>query len=329
VRRNRLAVSAAATFALVLIGALAWVSSIYTIADRERTKSEAINEFMGDALYAASPDSDGPETRVVDVLGRVCDLSAEKFREQPDLRASLLDTVGRIDSKLGEFKLAQQHLEESIAMRRTLGQEDSLEVLSALSLLAQNITSSDEGDPVEAVELAQATYDGMLRTIGPEHDETLQAQATLGHTLSEANLDEEAAKHLTASHREGQRLFGSDNPIMATLGMRLALFKFKSGELDEALQLAETSYANSRARLGQIHLDTLEAANERSMILIAMGRAPEALEVMQEVVDITRQTLGPGRYQTQRFAAILGDVQISSKNLEGAVATFQQAISEC
>ncbi len=328
VGRHRLAVSSATTLLIVLLVTLAWVSSIYAIADGERIKSEAINQFMGHALYAASPDSDGPETRVVDVLRRVFDQSAETFADQPEVRAPLLDIVGRIYSSLGEFALARQHLEESFVLRASMGEEEGEEVFSAKALIAQNLVAMD-GDPLEAVSLARVAYLGLDRTLGEDHPETLVARSILGFVLSKANLDQEADDHLLASYQTGLRVFGEDNSIVATLGMRRALFLFKMGEMDEALTLAQSSYENHRDLLGVDHPDTLAAANERSGILIALGRAAEGLAVMQGVVDTTRANLGPGRYQTQRYGAILGHVLISSGDAKAALVVFQRAVDEC
>jgi tetratricopeptide (TPR) repeat protein len=328
VGRHRLAVSSAVALLVVLLGALGWVSAIYSIADGERIKSDAINEFMGHALYAASPDSDGPETRVVDVLGRVFDLSAETFADQPEVRAPLLDMVGRIYSSLGEFALARQHLEESFALRVAMGEDEGEEVFSARALIAQNIIALD-GDPLEAVAMARGAYLGLDRTLGEEHEETVVARSILGFVLSAANLDEEADNHLRVAHETGQQVFGEDASVVATLGMRRALFLFKMGEMEEALELAQECYKNQRDSLGVDHPDTLASANERSGILIALGRADEGLAAMQDVVDTTRENLGPGRYQTQRYGAILGHVLISTGDAKAALVVFQRAVDEC
>ncbi len=328
VGRHRLAVSSAATLLFVLLGALAWVSSIYAIADRERIKSESINQFMGHALYAASPYSDGPETRVVDVLGRVFDLSAETFADQPEVRAPLLDMVGRIYSSLGEFILAREHLEESFALRRAMGEEDGEEVFSAQAIIAQNVVALD-GEPLEAVGMAREAYEGLGRSLGAEHESTLVARSILGYVLSEANLDEEAAVHLRAAHEIGQLALGDDNSTVATSGMRLALFLFKMGEMEEAQALAQKSYENHRDLLGVDHPDTLAAANERSGILMTLGRAEEGLAIIQNVVDTTRASLGPGRFQTQHYGTILGHVLISCGEIEEALVVFQRAVDEC
>ncbi len=328
VSRNRWPVLGATALLLLLIGALAWVSAIYRIAEQERSKSVAINEFMGEALSTADPSVEGPETRVVDALGRAFELSAEKFENQPEVHMALLEMVGEIYHRLGEWQASSKHLEEAIALRGSIGEGESLEAYRMMGLIGLNLTW-EASDPERSVSVLREAYQGLLRLHGPEEQETLIAQNVLGFALSEANQDEEAEQHLRASHEAGVRLWGEESLETASLASRLGQFLMLVGELEEAERLIRQSYEVHINDVGAGHTDTLSAGNNLAGILLNLGRASEGLELMEQVHAMSRKVQGPGRFATQRQAIVLGNVRMGSGDFKGARVVLKLAVDEC
>ncbi|HSN70131.1 MAG TPA: serine/threonine-protein kinase, partial [Steroidobacteraceae bacterium] len=125
VSRNRVGV--AATTAAVT-AALA-MTVFYTIqlqqerdlARTERRTAEAATDFMVDLFSINEPDKGADR----DITAReVLDAGAKKLdeglEEQPRVRARLLQTVGRVYERLGDYDSAQRYLEEGVSLRRTV-----------------------------------------------------------------------------------------------------------------------------------------------------------------------------------------------------------------
>ncbi|MDF1836267.1 MAG: serine/threonine-protein kinase [Planctomycetota bacterium] len=328
VSRHRWPVLGATAALLTLIGALAWISAVYQVADRERNKSVAINEFMRTTLSSADPRVEGPDTKVVDVLTRVFDTSADEFAEQPDVRASLLKMVGRIYFSLGDFAVSRKHLEEAVRIRRSMGKPDGPELFNTLRMIALDLYW--EGDQQErAVAVAREAYEGLKQQKPDDEFDFLVAQNILGLALSEANQDEEAEKHLRESYEAAIQAWGVDSGDTVSLGSRLGQFLLLTGQLEEAELLARRGFEVHTKVSGSDHPDTLAAGNNLAGILLNLGRAAEGLELMEEVHSTTREILGPARYQTQRQAIVLGNVMMGAQDYKAAREHFRSAVAEC
>ena len=125
VSRNRAGV--AATTAAVA-AALA-MTVFYTVrlqqerdlAETERRTAEAATDFMVDLFSINEPDKGAAR----DITAReVLDAGAQKLdaglEDQPRIRARLLQTLGRVYERLGDYDNAQRFLEEGVRLRRSV-----------------------------------------------------------------------------------------------------------------------------------------------------------------------------------------------------------------
>jgi serine/threonine protein kinase len=342
IRRNRLGVSVAAMFLLLLVTALVWVSKLYIKVDKQRVladeqrglaleqrdKAVAINEFMSSTLFAADPGFDGPNVRVVDILDRVLATSQLLFEKQPKVRASLLDTVGRIFTSLGQFDEADQHFEESLKTLRGLGQEDNDEVYRVELHRGYNLIH-DERDPDEAVRVLRNAYAGLGRTLGPTAMETLRARNYLGLALSWVDENEEAELHLRASYDTLVELHPEEQLERAHFANQLGSFLQYVGELEEARKLLAWAVEYQVAATGSGHPDSLALRNNYAGLLLALGQTAEALAVMQGVYADSLASVGDVHPETSRFAIGLGQTLIGAGDAERARSVLTETVDRC
>lgn len=119
-RRNRLPVSVAFLFVVLLVG-FAVQAHIQRNrlalerdqAARERDKSQAVLNFVQDLLRQGDPSVAGArDIGIKEVLSRGFRLSQISMRDQPETRAAMLNTIGRTFISLGEFDQAEQLLQQ-------------------------------------------------------------------------------------------------------------------------------------------------------------------------------------------------------------------------
>jgi serine/threonine protein kinase/Tfp pilus assembly protein PilF len=179
IRRNKLAVAAAAAIFLTLIAGIAatgWqaraVARQAKVAAEQRdtarietAKAERINKFMQDMLasananwYASGHGGKGGDTRVIDVLNQAAQRLETELNDQPEIKAELYRTIGTTYLGIGRQDLAVPQFRASLKIYRELYGERHLKVAEALYFLASSLVGvegRDVAEPLfrEAVEL--------------------------------------------------------------------------------------------------------------------------------------------------------------------------------
>jgi len=333
VRRHRWLVAGSCALLVTLTGALVWITSASMAATRERDKALALNEFLEQTLSSADPAIDGAQARVVDVLERSFAMSARLFADQPEVRAALLGTVGRIYTSLGQHESARQHLEQSASLFRELQGADSPDAYIALRNIGFTLLD-DEGPPEEAVAVLREAYDGLARSLGPHSVEALVAQNSLGLALSLIVEDESAtdgyaeAERLLRDSRETYRREHAPEDHTALLfTSKLARFLHMQGEFVESEQLQRWAVPRADRLLGPDHPDALHMRNNYAGLLVALGRADEAVTLMDAAHSSALESLGATHPGSLRLANGLGQSLLGAGQLERAAAVFEATLA--
>jgi eukaryotic-like serine/threonine-protein kinase len=334
IQRNRAGVAAAGLFVLSLLSALVWVSTLYVEVDeqreaatQERDKAVAINEFMGSTLFAADPAFDGPDVRVVDILDRVFVTSKALFKDQPAVRAALLDTVGYIYTSLGEFEAADRHYRESLRVFKELEGGESYDVFRVELHRGYNLIDDDR-DPAAATRILRAAHAGLARTLGPDALETLRARIHLGLALSMVSENEQAEAHMRGAYETLCRLHPDEKLEQAHFAGLLGRFLQYAGDLDEAEGLLADAVAYQVAATGPGHPDALSLRNSYAGLLLALARTDEALALMEAVHADALESVGAAHPETARFANGLGQTLLGAGRFERAREVFEAAVAD-
>ena len=87
-------------------------------AQRQAAMAKAVNEFLNDDLLAAT----GPlratnrDITMREVLDTASENIADKFIDQPEIAASIHQTLGKTYENLGEYEVAESHLVEAVRL---------------------------------------------------------------------------------------------------------------------------------------------------------------------------------------------------------------------
>ena len=118
-------------------------------AERQAKIAKAVNEFLNDDLLAAvSPEEQGRDVTMRQVLDVASKSIEGKFSDEPLVEASIRWTLGHTYESLGEYQQAELHLRRALGLRRTeLGTEHD-KTLRAMDSLASVLV--DQGRYEEA-----------------------------------------------------------------------------------------------------------------------------------------------------------------------------------
>ncbi|HSS52911.1 MAG TPA: serine/threonine-protein kinase, partial [Thermoanaerobaculia bacterium] len=132
VRRHKLGVAAAAAVLLLILGFSVTVTLLLRKAQGERDRAEAVSDFLSDLFERADPSQSRGEAIIArEVLDRGRQKIAGELQKAPEMRAALMQTMGRVYRSLGVYDQARPLLEESLRLRRQTRGTDPLDVAAS------------------------------------------------------------------------------------------------------------------------------------------------------------------------------------------------------
>jgi hypothetical protein len=309
-------------------------------ADTEAAMAKAVNDFLQNDLLAqagataqASRGSNlDPDLKVRTALDRAAARIEGRFKTQPLVEASILQTIGKTYEDLGLYPEAQRNVERALALRlRVLGAKhrDTLISMNQLASLYLPQGKYAQAEPLlgellearrlllgaahpETLEtmhtLAQLyhyqgkyalaetfytrTLEGRRRVRGPEHYETL------GTTNDLAVLYRDAGKYALAEPLSinvlevGRRVLGDDHPLTLICMNNLAVLYLVQRKYAEAEPLVTKIVDIRRRLLGDQHPNTLTGMNNLAVLYSALGKYEQAEPLFINVVEARRHVLG-------------------------------------
>ncbi len=307
IRRHKLSfglVCAAATlvvlFAVVMTVLYARATSAEREAERARERAEreattvtAIKEFLVDDLFeSVSPRiARGEQVTVKEVLRDASERVDAGFAGEAKLKAAVLSTLGRVHLSLGLYNQAQEQLQEAHDIFAAEFGVDDLETLRNDTALVQAIQLG--GHPTKACALGEQRLAAARRSLGNEHEVTLDLAAALTVVYALVSRWDDAASLALETLAMRQTLLGEIHPdtirALNQVGMILAPQAVRSPDVED---LFRSAVLNARTVLGVDDPQTLIAMSHLGSILRDQRRFEEAEPLLSEAYSGLRQVLG-------------------------------------
>jgi eukaryotic-like serine/threonine-protein kinase len=313
-RRYRVPLATAGAFAVVLLVA-AVVSIRQSIrANREAETAEAVNDFLQNDLLAqagASAQSrrstkPDPDLKVRTALDRAAQRIEGKFTKQPEVEASIRETMGWTYLDLGSYSEARRQFERALELRRrTLGAEDA-KTLKTMMSLGQVALRQFKYAEAEALE-SQALED-QRRLLGPEHPNTLLAMSNLAAVYEGEGKFAQAEALDVRTLGIRKLVLGPEHP--ETLGSmnNLAAVYEDEGKYVQAESLYTEALETRKRVLGAEHPDTLSSMNSLAGEYQLERKYAQAEALDLQTLEIRKRVLGPEHPETLRSISNLAIV---------------------
>ena len=298
----------------------------------EARKAEEVTELLIGMFESANPETERRDTLTVrTLLQSGAETLQEQLAGQPEVRASLMHALGRVNRNLGLYDEARHLLEEAREIRFAEGGEDHPEMTGTLVDVARVHFDERRFDEAEALysralerERRRASPDTVLlaRTLeqlgatlretgapdsaavlvrqalglraahqGRSHPSFLQAQSTLAYILRGKGALDEAE----ALYREVLGRHEADSVLgprtVAATRNNLAYLLREKGELEEAEALYRAALETNRSILGEGHRITEMTMSNLATAVYFQGRAQEAEAILKERAEMTRSAL--------------------------------------
>jgi len=375
IRRHRLGVTAAATLVL-LLAAFGFGMSVLAArvtrerdsARLERARAEKVSEFLTSLFGSSDPflrTGGGPSARQLldDGSKRV----SNELKAQPEVRASLLDTMAQAYQHLGVYDRAEDLFREeiqaadqaygpgSLAASRPLRELADVErrrskLQDAEMHLRQALAIQEKLPPDKDVELSHTLNNLALvlqikGDFGPAEQylrravavsrkypdqiaQTLTMTSNLGGVLVDRGKLDEAERILRDVLEQRRRVLGERHPQVSTGMGRLAHVLLARGSYPEAEQLYRESLRRNRSALGDSHLDTLNTMSNLADVLQEEGSLRESESLYRQAIETGTRVLGDHADAAGWYAG-LGSVLFSEGRTAEAGRAFQRGLAIC
>ena len=338
--RHSLAVGLAAAFLAVLVGFSVTtylqaqrIAQERDVAQAERARAqtalertEAVKDFLIDAFQLADPShARGKEITAREILDQGAARITKELGAQPDLQATLLDTIGSVYLSLDLPADAQPLIEQGLAVRRKLYGEKHVDVAS--SLYSLNRVYEKKGDLKTAESLAVDSLAINSLLTGPESLATAGSLCRLGIIQQGRGDFVHAEQHLNECMRiRIARLGPNDESITIPLD-NLARIAQDRRDLDAAEHLYRAAIDIDERNKRLDHPQYIRHLHNLATALHGKGDLDGAEPLYRRALGLYRQVLGPAHSETVAAACNLGRLLMDRGRFDEAQQAYDAALA--
>jgi eukaryotic-like serine/threonine-protein kinase len=325
VQRHKFGVAATTAGALLLIAFGVMQAIQLRRITRERDRADRVTKFMTGMFKVSNPsEARGNAVTAREILDRSSKDIDTGLRNDPELRAQLMETMAQTYAGLGLYGRAQDLVEHAGAIQSSLFGERSRETLASKSYLAQILRA--QGHLPEAEESLQSIIEDQRQVLGPNDPDTLASMDRLGYVYANEARHADAESLFRQTLNAERKALGSDDPqTLGTLN-ELAEVLTPQGRYTEADQIYGELIAAQKRTLGPDHPATLLSMSHAAENLEEEGRFPEAEKLYSDVIAAQRRVLGPEHPQTLRAMTMLALTMAKESNYSEADKLQSQVI---
>lgn len=299
VGRNRWSVAVTTVIAVLLVtyaATVTWYSQRTQAAlDRARDeaeKAQVTTEFLVGLFDRADPYGMGaqPYTDTLttsDLLKRGANRVRRELSGQPEVRATILRTLGRIHRQRGNYEEAEPLLKEALSLQREHPPSSPLDSAESLHQLARLLRHRGEVDRAER--LYRRALAAQREAIGTApHSDVAENLFELGVIAARTGAYERADSLFRETLSIRRELHGANHPKVATALHGLALLKMLTDDLAVAERMLRRSLEIRRNHVDDEDPYVAETVDRIGQLLVKQGKTEEAEPYLDEAWAIRK-----------------------------------------
>jgi tetratricopeptide (TPR) repeat protein len=300
-------------------------------SERDRASIEAETaKQVSDFLIGLFEISDPNEARGNTITAReILDRGAKniqiELKDQPEVLATMMGTMGNVYLKLSLYEPAYPLLDEALSIRREIYGNEHLDVSKSINDLADWHYNQGEYEKAEALDRESVAI--CRKLFNKDHPDLATSIYNLGSTLHTiGDYDKAEVLYLEALTMR-RNLFGNNNPDVAESLHDLAALYFDKSDYDKAESLYREALAVYRAVLGDEHLNLSIGIHSLAYFLHAIREQyEEAEELYREAIAIDRKLLGEDNPDYADSLKGLASLLSDKGDLEEAEVLFREVL---
>ena len=308
---------------ITIFASLMWLKQ--KEANEQRVAAVQMTGFFKDLLQGMEPAVNGSSR--IDIE-QVLDIGIDQLEYKqlnPEARAGLVTTIGKVYMSLSRYHKALPLLEEAVDLYRQVRGPDHIQTAISSELLGRlqyqmGSFERSERNLRQALKIGRDLY-------GENHQVVGDALADLGALYVARGRFREAEAWYRKALALSQQMYGQNHPIIARDLSNLGLLMKKEGRLEEAEPIYRKSLAIRRNIFGNHHADTALALNNLAALLQASGRHHQAEPIYREALAIRQTFFGENHAEVAASFNNLATLLLMQQRYIEAEPLFQRALA--
>jgi eukaryotic-like serine/threonine-protein kinase len=330
VRRNRAGLGVAAATVLLFAGLIGFYTARLT-AERDRARRAAdkagqVTQLLTELLTGADPfkDRSKKDPTVREILDAGAQRVQKEITDQPELRAEILNVIGRVYYRLGAYDAARPLLEDALAAGRLAHGERHEQVAESLNELG--LLLDQKGDPAAATPLLEQSLAIRRERLGPDHKDVAVSLSELGRIYAHQGHLDRAEPLLLEALEIRRRVLGLEHREVAVNLGDLGLLARQRGDLARSETLFRESLRINRKAHGHEHPNVAAALNNLGLAIAEKREYVEAESLFREAVAINRRRVGDRHEAVGMYLNNLSWPLREQKKYDEAASVMEEAI---
>ncbi|OLC49337.1 MAG: hypothetical protein AUH43_07680 [Acidobacteria bacterium 13_1_40CM_65_14] len=297
---------------------------------QEAEVARQVSTFLVDLFNVSDPsEARGNRITAREILDKGSDRIERELKDQPAVRARLMERMGIVYTSLGLYDRARPLLEDALDIRRrTFGGEhrevaDSMDALGGLMFV--------DGKHTEAERLHRGALAIRLKTMGEASLETASTQDILAIAIRREETHEaiaEAEQLFRSALATRRKLLGpGDRTIAQTLNNLGLLLSQNKRDYAGAEPMFREALEVNRRVFGNEHLEVSTTLNNLALLLRDSGRLDEAERSFREALTLDHKILGDDHPVVGILVNNLANLLQRKGDLAGAEALYREALA--
>ncbi|MEX2122613.1 MAG: toll/interleukin-1 receptor domain-containing protein [Woeseia sp.] len=373
--RRMLAITVAAVAGMAVasvLAALALISRNEAQEQRARAEVEAAtayqtSEFLVEIFQLADPsEARGNSIAVREILDRGAARIDRGLEAQPEVRANLMHTIGRVYTGLGLYEPAGELLQRALELREQMPHVPTPEAVATANALGAALYLKGEYEAAETIYGEALTASRGLYPDGDskvteamngiadlliQRGEFAAAEAQYvaalaidrqlhsnGHAdvarslagLARSLLYQRRFAESEAAWREAlamrRQSLGDDHPLVAETLNDLGSLLYFAGQVEAAEPFFREAAERYRHILGSEHPFVSSILNNLGRLLLERGELAEADQLLSEALAMDRKLKDPGHDDFVYTLNNLGLVRLGLGQVDAAIPLFEEAL---
>lgn len=310
--RNRLPMAAAAAVALALLaGTTAAVVGMMQAraaaarAQLEAAKAEQTSRFLTDVLGGVDPEKarDLDKTLLHLILDDAAQRAARELANQPEVLATIEDTISSSYNSLGEYRKSLQFAQRAFARaHKAVGPEADL-TLKAQRDVAQQ--TAYLGDYRRAIAILQDNVASLTRRAGADDPRTLASRLDIVEWMVQLGQFEPAQQQLDPLLKAIDRRVGRDDKLAIRAHEDEATLATYRGDYARAEPIYRDVLAREVRRFGADAPKTLDTMNVFAIMYLQSHRYAQGAAILEKALPVAERMYGPDHGVTINFVSNL------------------------
>lgn len=332
VRRHRIAVGIAVSLLATLSTAVVVTTQATRRAEAERGRAERhladaeqVTDFLVDIFEVPDPEiARGQEVTAKELLDEGAGRIATQLRHQPEIRASLMATMGRVYRNLGDHGRSRELLEEALAHHRRQHEETDPRVVGTLQELARSLLAQGEYEAAgRLLQESRSSFEAAGDTSTASYALTL---SLLGAAFKQLSRLEEAEVLVRRALDLQRRLLPPTDAELIESVSKLAEILSLKREFGAAETMFRETLARRRTLLGDTHPDVATTLGNLTFVLHGQGRLEEAEGTAREVVRIRAELYGDEHWLVGTSYNNLSQILAARGQIEEALPWMEKSL---